>query len=114
MQKLIGLTTDLTTSLARSWRAPDCVAGELALKCLLEEVQTVVELYDLEVQNDWRERLEDLMVEDFDYDMLYDNSLDGFEDDGHFMSRFRITPMRFEDWFKPFTDYSSLPPYARD
>lgn len=114
VQKLIVVTTDLTTSLARSWRAPDCVAGELALQCLLEEIQTVAELYSLDLQNDWRVRLEDLMVEDFDYDMLYDNSLDGFEDDNHFMTRFRITPMRFEDWFKPFNEYCSLPPYAQD
>lgn len=95
VQKFIVVTIDLTTSLARAWRAPDCVAGELALQCLLEEVQTVVELYNLDLQGDWRARLEDLMVEDFDYDMLYDNSLDGFEDDNHFMSRFRITPMRW-------------------
>lgn len=114
VQKFIIVTADITASLARSWRSPDCVAGELAVRCLLEETETVVELYDLDVPEYWRSDLEDRLVEDFDYDMLYDPSLDGFEDDREFLDRFRVVPMRFEDWFKPFHDGYSVPPYARD
>lgn len=114
VQKFIAVTVDMTASLARSWRSPDCVAGELALRCLLDEAETVVDLYGLDVPEYWREDLEDRLVEDFDYDMLYDLSLDGFENDPEFLDRFRIVPMRFEDWFKPFHDEYAVPPYARD
>jgi hypothetical protein len=93
---------------------PGLRCGELAVRCLLDETETVVELYDLDVPEYWRQQLEDVMVEDFDYGMLYDRSLDGFEDDHQFIDRFRITPMRFEDWFKPFHEEYSVPPYAQD
>lgn len=114
VQKFIVVTADLTASLARSWRSPDCVAAELAVRCLLDETETVVELHGLDVPERWRQNLEDMMVQDFDYDMLYDRSLDGFEDDQQFLDDFRITPMRFEDWFKPFTDQYAVPPYVQD
>ncbi|MET4143761.1 hypothetical protein [Arthrobacter sp. UYCo732] len=113
VRMFIVVTADVTATLAREWRSPDCVAGELAVRCLLDEAEVLVEAYDLDVPTHWRSDLEDALVEDFDYDMLYDRSLDGFEDDQAFLGQFRITPIRFEQWFQPF-NHSSVPPYVQD
>ncbi|MEJ1179603.1 MULTISPECIES: hypothetical protein [unclassified Pseudarthrobacter] len=84
------------------------------MKCLLDEAETVEELYELDVPAAWRNDLEDQLVQDFDYDFLYDMRLDGFEDDAQFMKKQRIAPMRFENWFEPFTEAYSVPPFAQD
>lgn len=113
-RKFLVIAAELTGTLARGWRQPDCVAGDLAVKCLLDQAETAAELFNLDLADNWRSDLEDQMVEDFDYDMLYDRSLDGFEDDSEFTDRFRIVPMRFEYWFKPFHEAYSVPPYVMD
>lgn len=113
IRKFVVVTADLTGALARTWREPDCVAAELALKCLLDEAEAIEGLYQLDLPV-WRNDLEDQLVQDFDYDLLYDMSLDGFEDDSELLKEQGIVPMRFEHWFKPFNEAYSVPPFAQD
>lgn len=49
--------------------SPERVAGELAVKCLLDEAEVLFEADNLDVPAHWRNILEDAPVEDFDCDM---------------------------------------------
>lgn len=110
-QKIMTIMIDLTTKLSRGWSTPSCVAQELALKLLLDGVEVTLETYGLELADGWREMLEASMYEDDDHENLYDPSMDGFENDLTYMQHFAMAPMRFEDWFKPFTG-RHVPPYV--
>lgn len=61
----------------------------------------------------WRGTLTDRILEDTDSDMLYDRSLDGFQNDEGLNQQLRLAPMALEYWFKPFNDERHVPPYAR-
>jgi hypothetical protein len=59
----------------------------------------------------WRGHLEDLLFEDLDHELLYDPTNDGIEEDPAAQPP-GMAPMRFADWFRPFNDERTLPPYA--
>lgn len=60
--------------LIRGWTGPSCVAQELALRCLFDQVEIIQDLYDLDLPRDWRGMLEQHMFEDTDSEMLYQNA----------------------------------------
>ena len=88
------------------------VAQELALRCLFDQVEIIQDLYGLDLQDGWRSRLEQHMLEDTDSEMLYQNAMDGFEGDVELNMQLGLAPMKVEDWFEPFND-ASVPPYVR-
>lgn len=81
VQGFLVIAADLTGALARGWSRPSCVAQELALRCLLDQVEVIQDSYDLDLADDWRGSLEEQMFEDMDSDLLYQNAMDGFEYD---------------------------------
>ena len=94
----------MTGELARGWTRPSCVAQELALRCLFDQVEIIQELYDLDLPNGWRGLLEQHMLEDADSEMLYQNAMDGFEGDVELNMQLGLAPMELKDWFEPFND----------
>lgn len=88
-----------------------CVARERGLRVLLNGVEVIAEAADVELEDGWREHVEELFFEDADHEMRYDMSLDGIEDDPSLQAA-GIAPLCFEDWFTPFNDQRSLPPHA--
>lgn len=102
----------MTGALIRGWTHPSCVAQELALRCLFDQVEVIQDLYDLDLPGDWRGMLEQNMLEDIDSEMLYQNAMDGFEGDIELNMQLGLAPMKVEDWFEPFND-ASVPPYVR-
>jgi hypothetical protein len=110
-QEFLVAFVDLTTRLSSEWSPLACVAQELGLRLLLDQVEVVAESADVELEAGWREHLEELLFEDVDHEMLYDLSLDGIEDDPSIQPP-GMAPMRFEDWFTPFNDDRALPLYA--
>ncbi|TQS88045.1 hypothetical protein EU811_21640 [Arthrobacter sp. TS-15] len=111
-RQFLVIAADMTGALARRWTRPSCVAQELALRCLLDQVEVIQDLYSLDLAEDWRSRLEQHMLEDTDSEMLYQNAMDGFEDDIELNMQLGLAPMKIQDWFEPFTD-ASVPPYVR-
>lgn len=75
------VAAELTVALVRGWSRPSCVGQERALRCLLDRVEVILDSYDLDLADDWRDRLEEQMFEDMDSDMRYQNAMDGFEND---------------------------------
>ena len=80
-QQFLVIAADMSAALVRGWTHPSCVAQELAVRCLLDQVEVIQDLYGLDVADGWRGRLEERMLEDTDIEMLHQNAMDGFEDD---------------------------------
>ncbi|MDN4644725.1 hypothetical protein [Arthrobacter sp. PsM3] len=103
-QKLIVVASDVTASLARGWAAPGCLAAELAVRCLLDQAEITEDIYELDLPENWRAQVEEVLLEDADSEALYSDSLDVLEDDADRLG--------FEHWFTPFGAGDTVPPYA--
>ena len=111
-RQFLVIAADMTGALTRRWTRPSCVAQELALRCLFDQVEVIQDLYDLDLADGWRSRLEEHLLEDTDSEMLYQNAMDGFEDDIELNMQLGLAPMKTQDWFEPFHD-ASVPPFVR-
>ena len=65
-QKFIVVASDVTASLARGWTAPGCLAAELAVRCLLDQAEITEDIYELDLPDDWRSQVEEVLLEDAD------------------------------------------------
>jgi len=110
-QKFLVAVVDVTGRLTKGWEPLACVAQELGLRVLLNQVEVVAESADVALDDGWRGHLEEMLFEDLDHEMLYDPAYDGIEDDPASQPP-GMAPMRFEDWFKPFNEERTMPPYA--
>lgn len=110
-QEFLVAVVDVTGRLTKGWEPLACVAQELGLRILLNEVEVVAETADVALDDNWRSLLEDLLFEDLDHEFLYDPAYDGIEDDPASQPP-GMAPMRFEDWFEPFNEDRTMPPYA--
>ncbi|MFY9636939.1 MAG: hypothetical protein WAL27_19665 [Cellulosimicrobium cellulans] len=111
-QQFLVIAADMTGALVRGWTRPSCVAQELALRCLFDQVEIIQDLYNLDLADGWRDMLEQHMLEDTDSEMLYQNAMDGFEGDIELTMQLGLAPMKVQDWFEPFND-ASVPPFVR-
>lgn len=111
-QRFLVVAADMTAKLAAGWTSPSCVAQELAVRCLLDQIEVTADTYELDLDPNWRGTLTDRILEDTDSDMLFDRSLDGFQHDEGLNRQLRLAPMALEHWFEPFND-GHVPPYAR-
>lgn len=103
-QKFIVVAADLTASLVRGWTAPGCLAAELAVRCLLDQAEVTEDIYELDLPEEWRAQVEEVLLEDADSEALFSDSPDVLEHDADRLG--------FEHWFKPFAPGDTVPPYA--
>ena len=103
-QKFIVVAADVTACLVRGWTAPGCLAAELAVRCLLDQAEITEDIYELDLPDDWRVAVEEVLLEDAESDALYD---DGPHNDGDGGGS-----LGFEHWFRPFAPGDAVPPYA--
>jgi hypothetical protein len=104
-RKFIVVASDVTASLVRGWTAPGCLAAELAVRCLLDQAEITEDIYELDLPEDWRGRVEEVLLEDADSQALYSEGPDvPADDDGE---------LGFEHWFSPLSPGDVVPPYAR-
>ena len=102
---------DLTARLtAEQWTPPSCVAQDLGVRLLLDQADLVADLAELPLPPQWQDTLLELLVEDIDYEYLYDPALDGFENDPDFGPP-GMASMRVQDWFHRYPGHPPLPPY---
>ena len=113
-RKFLVVAVDLTSRVSRGWSPLSCVAQELMLRCLLDEVDTLAEIYEVDLGEYWRDLLEQALFEDLDHELLYDPALDGFEEAADVTGPPGMAPMDFDHWFVPFNADRRLPPYAED
>lgn len=102
-QKFLTVTVDLGTSFIAGFRSPTCVAQEIALRLVLDGVETLGELYpELPLARNWRSWAEDSLFEDLDHETLYDPSLDGISSDPNY-AHLGMANLDLSSWFVPFT-----------
>ncbi|MDQ0819404.1 hypothetical protein QFZ79_001699 [Arthrobacter sp. V4I6] len=111
-QRFLVVAADMVIKLVAGWTSPSCVAQELAVRCLLDQIEITADTYDLDFDPHWRGILTDRILEDTDSDVLYDRSLDGFQHDEVLNQQLRLAPMALEHWFEPFNDERHVSPYA--
>ncbi|MDQ0851103.1 hypothetical protein QFZ65_003041 [Arthrobacter sp. B3I9] len=115
-QKFIVVASDVTAALARGWTAPGCLAAELAVRCLLDQAEITEDIYELDLPEDWRANVEEVLLEDAESDALYVHDQHSNDDDGgHHGGRVAAADaaqLGFEHWFRPFTPGDTVPPYA--
>lgn len=102
-QKFIVVAADVTACLVRGWTAPGCLAAELAVRCLLDQAEITEDIYELDLPDDWRAAVEEVLLEDAESDALYADDRPNNDGDGS---------LAFEHWFRPFAPGDTVPPYA--
>ena len=108
-QKFIVVAADVTACLVRGWTAPGCLAAELAVRCLLDQAEITEDIYELDLPDDWRAAVEEVLLEDAESDALYSDAAgphNGGADGNDGGS------LAFEHWFRPFAPGDTVPPYA--
>ncbi|MFI5799268.1 hypothetical protein [Streptomyces sp. NPDC051677] len=108
----IAMTTRFTDG---SFQRLSCVAEELALRFLLSETTTTLELHGL-LDDDVSAALDAFaanVYEDKDHEWLYDDSLDAF-DEAPAGATLGTAPMAFRSWFTPFHEGRHVHPSAAD
>jgi hypothetical protein len=110
-QQLLVAAVDLTGRLTKGWEPPASVAQELGLRIMLNLTEFVADTAEVALDDGWRAYLEQLLFEDLDHELLYNPAFDGIEDDPQSQPP-GMAPMRFADWFEPFSDERTMPPYA--
>jgi hypothetical protein len=103
-QKFIVVAADVTASLSRGWTAPGCLAAELAVRCLLDQAAITEDIYELDLPDEWRAQVEEVLLEDADSESLYSHRLEDLDEDAE--------KLGVENWFTPFTPGDTVPPYA--
>jgi hypothetical protein len=104
-QKFIVVTSDVAASLGRGWTAPGCIAAELAVRCLLDQAEITEDIYEVDLPEEWRALVEEVLLEDAESLALYSDESDGPDDD--------VVSLGFERWFTPFGPGDVVPAYAR-
>lgn len=99
--RFVAAAIDLTGRVSKGWTPLTCVAQELALKCLLDEMEVHTDTFEVPLPTDWRDDVEQFLFEDLDHEFLYAAAYDGFEHDPTFGPP-GMAPMGFNDWFTPF------------
>ncbi|MCU1531829.1 MAG: hypothetical protein JWO49_1400 [Arthrobacter sp.] len=103
-QKFIVVASDVSASLVRGWTAPGCLAAELAVRCLLDQAEITEDIYELDLPEDWRADVQEVLLEDADSEALYS--------DGDGNPAADAGKLDFDYWFTPFAPGDTVPPYA--
>lgn len=83
----------------RTWWRLNSVAEELAMRAILSQAEVQA---NSEGKKFSSYDLTDAVFEDSDIEFLFDQHLDGIEDDEFFVKRLGLANLSFADWFKPF------------
>jgi hypothetical protein len=107
---VIAMTTRFTDG---SFQRLSCVAEELALRFLLSQATTTLELYELldDPVSAALDAFADNVYEDMDHEWLYDDSMDGIEESSA-GAALGVAPMPFKAWFTPFNEVIHVHPSA--
>lgn len=110
-QLFIAVCQDLSMMLATGWRKPSCPAQDLAVVCL--QAQAEAHVLDTPIATElpqfWPNILTEMMPEGGDVAILVGMTPEEFD-----RERFpEDSPVRFENWFKPYGSEDRLPPFAR-
>lgn len=102
------------TKVAQDLVSPDaepaaCTAEEIIRRCIAEDA---IDLCDeVGIGPPWLHPDESLL-EDVDFEVLYDDDMDGAEDDPAYQAAIGLEVAGVDDWFTPFNPHRLVHPYA--
>ncbi len=105
-RKFIVVAADVAVSLGRGWTSPGCIAAELAVRCLLDQAEITEDIYELDLPEDWRAQVEEVLLEDAECHALYTEPDTGGSPEAD-------AGLGFEQWFTPFAPGDVVPAFAR-
>ncbi|MGN5732156.1 hypothetical protein [Arthrobacter psychrochitiniphilus] len=112
-QQFLTVAIELGSALATEFAAPSCVAQELALKLVLDQVEALESMLpNMALAQDWRGMAEDTLYEDLDHELLYDPAMDGISS-SPLNESLGIADLNLSAWFTPFNG-RAVNPYAAD
>lgn len=112
-RKLLATTAKVALDLARpEYTYPACTAEELVLNAILREWRSLLEIADL--ADFWAGDLSEYLLEDLDFEYLFDDQMDGIEGDPLAHKTAGMDVRGVEDWFVPFNSDRVVHPYAVD
>lgn len=104
VRRFLIVAADMTSKLAGNWTPPSCVAQELAVRCLVGVTEVYIDAVDVELQPGWGSHVFDALVEDADYEFLYDITSVGRREALLRMAHVDTVNLGFNSWFEPFGD----------
>lgn len=110
-QLFLAVCQDLSMMLVTGWRKPSCPAQDLTVVCLQAQAEAHVQDTPIatELPQFWPDILTEMMPEGGDVGILVGMTLEEFD-------RERLpedSPIRFENWFKPYSPEDGVPPFAK-
>lgn len=110
LRRFLTAAIAVTGRLTAGWIPPVCLAEELAIRLLLNQVEVIVHLHELDIVAGWRGPLEEAFFEDLDHELLYSGTPDTMPG-----SPARVeTGQSVDDWFIPFGEPAPTIPYLLD
>lgn len=109
LHQFLVATVVVTTRVVTSWEYPATIAEALAVKLLLDRVEVLIDTYELEVDEGWRDDVEGILFEDDDHELLY---WDTEELDAHPRMLDGSVNLDYGSWFVPFRTPPRTAPYA--
>lgn len=110
-ESFLALCHDLSMMLVTGWRKPSCPAQDLAVSCLQDHAEAHVKDTPIEAALPWYwpDILTEMMPEGGDVTILAGMTQEEFDRE-QFPGD---SPVRFENWFKPYGPEDRLPPYVK-
>ncbi len=109
LHQFLVATVVVTTRVATSWEYPATIAEALAVKLLLDRVEVLIDTYELEVDEGWRDDVEGILFEDDDHELLY---WAPEELTAHPRMLEDSVDLDFASWFVPFRTPPRTAPFA--
>lgn len=109
LHQFLVATVVVTTRVATSWEYPATIAEALAVKLLLDRVEVLIDTYELEVDEEWRNDVEGILFEDDDHELLYWEVEDL---DAHPRTLEGSANLDYGSWFVPFRTPPRTAPFA--
>lgn len=109
-RRFLAAAIAVTGRLTAGWIPPVCVAEELAIRLLLNQVEVIVDLHELDIAPGWRGLLEGAFFEDLEHELLYNGPADDLPAPGVLGE----TGQSVDDWFIPFGEPAPTIPYLLD
>jgi hypothetical protein len=109
LHQFLVATVVVTTRVATAWEYPATVAEALAVKLLLDRVEVLIDTYELDLDEGWRENVEGILFEDEDHELLY---WDPSELQAHPRMMDGAVNLDYGSWFLPFNTPPRTAPYS--
>ena len=107
--KVLVTTIKVTQDLASpSADRPACIAEEIIVRAICRYAYALMDEADL----DYDAVLEDLLLEDADFELLFSKDMDGVENDPAMQRSLGMWIPPVEGWFTPFNDTRVVHPYV--